>query len=57
MTFSISQGTLSSSFWPKSWLLKWNTHPIPPIWLWMTSVSKNKLCLRRTNISQYWRHA
>jgi hypothetical protein len=24
---------LSSSFWPKNQLLKWNTHPIPRIWL------------------------
>jgi hypothetical protein len=29
--------SLSSSFWPKNWLLKWNTHPIPLIWLQVTS--------------------
>jgi hypothetical protein len=34
---SISQGTLSSSFWPKNESLKWNTHPDPLIWLRMTS--------------------
>jgi hypothetical protein len=31
--FSSSQGTRSSSFWPKNQLLKWNTHPIPLVWL------------------------
>jgi hypothetical protein len=34
---SSSQGVLSSSFWLKSGLLNWNTYPIPPIWLRMTS--------------------
>jgi len=29
--------TLSSSFGPKNWFLKWNIHPVPLIWLWMTS--------------------
>jgi hypothetical protein len=28
---------LSSTFWPKILLLKWNTDPIPLIWLRMTS--------------------
>jgi hypothetical protein len=27
---------LSSSFWPQNRLLKWNTHPVPLIWLRMT---------------------
>jgi hypothetical protein len=25
--------SLSGSFWPKNLLLKWNTHPLPLIWL------------------------
>jgi hypothetical protein len=29
----LTRHTLSSSFWPKNRLLKWNTHPIPLIWL------------------------
>jgi hypothetical protein len=28
---------LSSSFWSKNLLLKWNMHPIPLLWLQMTS--------------------
>jgi hypothetical protein len=28
--------SLSSSFWLKNRLLKWNTHPVPLIWLLMT---------------------
>jgi hypothetical protein len=27
--------------------------PIPPVWLRMASVSKNEICLRKTNISAY----
>jgi hypothetical protein len=34
---------LSSSFWPKNWLLKWNTHPVPLIWLHMTSGFTQKI--------------
>jgi len=29
--------SLSSNFWPKNGLLKWNTHSIPLICLWITS--------------------
>jgi hypothetical protein len=31
---SNSQGILSSNFWPKNRLLKWNTHRSPLIWLY-----------------------
>jgi hypothetical protein len=27
---------LSSSFWPKDQLLKWNTYSVPLLWFWMT---------------------
>jgi hypothetical protein len=33
----IKRHSLSSSFWPKNRLLKWNTHPIPLVWLRVTS--------------------
>jgi len=33
----LTRRSLSSSFWPKNRLLKWNTHPVPLIWLRMTS--------------------
>jgi hypothetical protein len=33
----VTRRSLSTSFWPKNRLLKWNTQPIPLIWLWMTS--------------------
>jgi hypothetical protein len=39
----LTRHSLSSSFWPENWLLKWNTHFIPLIWFRMTSVSKNSL--------------
>jgi hypothetical protein len=29
--------SLPSSFWPKNRLLKWNTHPVPPIRIRMAS--------------------
>jgi hypothetical protein len=29
----LTRCSLSSTLWPKSRLLKWNTHPIPLIWL------------------------
>jgi hypothetical protein len=32
----LTRRSLSSSFWPKNRLLKWNTHPIPLIWFLMT---------------------
>jgi len=32
----LTRRSLSSSFWPKNWLLKWNTHPVPQILLRMT---------------------
>jgi hypothetical protein len=48
---------LTRSFWLKNRLLKWNTHPIPPFWLRMTSGSfQNKVCLKGTKGSGYWRH-
>jgi hypothetical protein len=47
---------LSSSFWYKNRLLKWNTHPIPLIWLQITSVSKNKVCIKGMKISGYLKH-
>jgi hypothetical protein len=28
--------SLSKSYWPRNRLLKWNTHPVPLIWLRMT---------------------
>jgi hypothetical protein len=43
---SSSQATLSSSFWPKNRSLKRYTQPIFLIWLKMTSVLKNKICLK-----------
>jgi hypothetical protein len=48
--------TLSSSLWTRSRLLKWNTHPLPLIWLWMTSVSKNKVYFKGMKILGCWRH-
>jgi hypothetical protein len=33
----LTKRCLSISFWPKNRLLKWNTHPVPLIWLRMTS--------------------
>jgi hypothetical protein len=35
----LTRRSLSSSFWPKNPLLNWNTHPVPLIWLQMTSSS------------------
>jgi hypothetical protein len=32
----LTRRSLSSSFWPKNLLLKWNTHPIPVIWFRVT---------------------
>jgi len=32
----LTKRSVSSSFWPKNRLPKWNTHPISPIWLRMT---------------------
>jgi len=50
--------TLSSKiFWLKNRLLKWNTHPVP--WFgseWRLALSENKVCLKWTKISRYWRH-
>jgi len=51
----LTRQSLSSSFWPKNWLLKWNTHPVPLTWLWMNSVGKTKVYLNGTKISVYWR--
>jgi hypothetical protein len=49
--------SLSSSFWPKNRLLKWNTHPIPLICVRMTLVvSKNKVWLKWTEFPGYWRY-
>jgi hypothetical protein len=33
----LTRRSLSSSFWPKNRLLKWNIHPASLIWFWMTS--------------------
>jgi hypothetical protein len=33
----LTRRSLSSSFWPKNRLLKWNTHPVPLTWLWTNS--------------------
>jgi hypothetical protein len=53
---NLTRHSLSSSSWPKNQLMKWNTHPIPLIWLQMTSsCSKNKVCLKGMKISGYWR--
>jgi hypothetical protein len=47
----LTRRSLSSSFWPKNRLLKWNTRPVPMIWLRMTcGCSKNKMCLKETKI-------
>jgi hypothetical protein len=47
----LTKHSLSSSFWPKNLLLKWNTHPVPLIWLQVTSVSRSKVYLKGTKIS------
>jgi hypothetical protein len=48
---------LSSSFWPKNWLLKLNTHSVFLIWLWITcGCFQNKVYLRGTKISGHWSH-
>jgi hypothetical protein len=53
----LTRRSLSSSFWPKSRLLKWNTHPFPLIWLRMASGCFQKsVCLGGTKISGYWRY-
>jgi hypothetical protein len=31
-TIQLTRRSLSSSFWPKKGLLKWNTNPLPLIW-------------------------
>jgi hypothetical protein len=41
----LTRCSLLSSFWPKNRLLKYNTHPIPLIWLQMTSGYFQKLSL------------
>jgi hypothetical protein len=53
----LERDSLSSSFWPKTRLLKWNTYPVPLIWLWMTSISRNKSYLKGTKISGYWNYS
>jgi len=53
----LTRCSLSSNFWHKNWLLKWNTYPFPLVWLLMTlAVSKNKVCLKGANVSGCWRH-
>jgi len=32
----LTRHSLSNNFWPKNWLLKWNTQSVPLICLWMT---------------------
>jgi hypothetical protein len=55
--FQLTRRSLSSSFWPKNRLPKWNTHPIPLlISEWLLALSKNKVCLKGAKISGYWRH-
>jgi hypothetical protein len=45
--FKLTRHYLSSSFWPKNQLLKWNIHPIPLILLKMTSgCPQNKPALK-----------
>jgi hypothetical protein len=51
----LTRQSLSNSFWPKNWLLKWNTDPVPLTWLCMNSVGKTKVYLNGTKISVYWR--
>jgi len=41
-TMELTRYSLSSSFWPKNQLLKWNTHFVLLIWLWMTSGCSHK---------------
>jgi hypothetical protein len=53
--------SLPSSFWPKYQLLKWKTHPIPLIWLRMTSscFQKTKSALKGSwfeNIKDVQKH-
>jgi hypothetical protein len=53
----LTRCSLSSSFWPKNLLLKYNTKPVP--WFgseWLLAVSRNKIYLQGTKISRYWRH-
>jgi hypothetical protein len=53
----LTRYSLSCSFWPKNQLLKRNTHPIPLIWLQMTSgcFQQQGLPLRDKDAG-YWRH-
>jgi hypothetical protein len=48
----LTRRSLSSSFCPKNQLLKWNTHPIPLIWLRMTSGCFHKVYLKEKKISE-----
>jgi len=51
MTMShLKRSSLSSSFWPKTQLLKWNTNPIPLTWLWTSEQQEFKKCF------QQWQH-
>jgi len=54
----LTRPSLSSSFSPKNRLLKWNIHPVPLIWLRVTSNSfqKKTICFKGTDISRYRRH-
>jgi hypothetical protein len=53
----LTSHSLSSSFWPKNRLQKWNTYPLPLIGSeWLLLISTNKVCLKGTKISGYWRH-
>jgi hypothetical protein len=54
--WQLTRHSLSSNSWSINQLLKWNSHPIPLIWLQITCVSKTKVCLKRTNISGYRRY-
>jgi hypothetical protein len=56
----LTRRSVSSSFWPRNWLLKWNTHhpPFPSfVSEWHVAASKNKIYLKVTKVSGYWRHS
>jgi hypothetical protein len=49
----LNRYSLSSSFWSRNRLLKWNTHPFHLIWLQMTSDCLHKVCCKGMKISGY----
>jgi hypothetical protein len=44
----LTRRSLPSSFWPKNRSMKWNTQSFTRHWLRMTSLTKNKVCLKET---------